>query len=132
MLMNLATSVFGRLSLFLITQVLIKFTISLSISYQNYARLPTGILSNHSSSAVEPKQKKQKKLSKRQLKKQKKKDRKAAFPSSNTNGQQVQQLNGSGNYVNGGNLVTEQTAQITQARDGKLFIYCLVGSGFGV
>jgi len=65
---------------------------------------------------VEPKQKKQKKLSKRQLKKQKKKDRKAAFPSSNSNGGAQQQ-----NYV-GGNLVTEQTAQITQARDGKLLL----------
>jgi len=64
---------------------------------------------------VEPKQKKQKKkLSKRQLKKQKKKDRKAAFPSSNGGAQQQ-------NYV-GGNLVTEQTLQVTQARDGKLYI----------
>ena len=74
---------------------------------------------------MEPKQKKQKKLSKRQLKKQKKKDRKAAFPSSNTNGQQ---LNGGQQYV-GGNLVTEQTAQITQARDGKLyFVFCALFS----
>jgi len=81
---------------------------------------------------VEPKQKKQKKLSKRQLKKQKKKDRKAAFPSSN--GQQVQQLNGGGNYV-GGNLVTEQTLQVTQARDGKLYILLVRRDGvfiFGV
>ena len=82
---------------------------------------PSGILSNHSSSAVEPKQKKQKKLSKRQLKKQKKKDRKAAFPSSNGNGQHGQKLNNGGGQYVGGNLVTEQTLQVTQARDGKLF-----------
>ena len=94
----------------------------------NKDQATTGILLSNHSSSVEPKQKKQKqgkKLSKRQLKKQKKKDRKAAFPSSNTSGQvnvgQVQQLNGSENYV-GGNLVTEQTAQITQARDGKLLL----------